>query len=111
MTRPDAPRVSRSWLEHRGDPMFLAVPFPRISWQVETETEGWTQRAARLELRRQDADAEQAVLEGRESQLVEWPFSPLASFDAAELRISVQGADGVWSEPSDAMPIRTGPLS
>jgi alpha-L-rhamnosidase len=111
MTRSDAPRVSRSWLEHRGDPGFLAVPAPQISWQVETAAEGWTQQAARLELRSAGGDLQEVLVDGRQSQLVDWPFAQLSAFETAELRISVQGADGVWSEPSARLPVRTGPLS
>ena len=115
MTAPDAPRVSRTWLEHRGDPEFLATAAPRISWQVESEEPGWTQRAARLELRRtgagSDGAVQQATVDGRQSQLVDWPFEPLGAFEPAELRVSVQGADGTWSEPSAPLTLRTGPLS
>ena len=111
MTESDAPRVPRTWLEHRGNPGFLAVASPRVSWQVEASADGWIQRAARLELRRGGAEPQQSVVEGRRSQLVDWPFAPLGPFDTAELRVSVQGEDGGWSEPSDWLPVRTGPLS
>ena len=111
MTETGAPRVSRIWLEHRGNPAFLAVPAPRISWQVESGADGWTQRSARIELRRGDGAAHEAVVDGRESQLVAWPFPPLAPFETAWLRVSVQGADGVWSESSEEITVRTGPLS
>ncbi|MFC0678766.1 family 78 glycoside hydrolase catalytic domain [Lysobacter korlensis] len=111
MTEPNAPRVSRTWLEHRGNPEFLAVPSPRISWQVESDADGWTQRAVRLDLRRDGREAEEVLLDGRRSQLVEWPFPPLDPYGSARLRVSVQGADGVWSEPSAELTVRTGPLA
>jgi alpha-L-rhamnosidase len=111
MTDSHAPHVDSVWLEHRGNPQFLATATPRISWQTATEAQNWMQRSARVELVRAGATREEALLQSAASQLVDWPFAPLAPFESAELRIAVEGEDGAWSQPSEAVDVRTGPLS
>lgn len=54
----------------------VATPTPRIGWRTETQSPGWIQTGAELELGRA---GEQVVhrIAGRDSQGLEWPFEPL----------------------------------
>jgi alpha-L-rhamnosidase len=87
--------------EYRSDSPVVAVARPRISWKVATELPGWVQ--ARAELEWNDAVS---VVDGAESQLVAWPFEPLAPRERGRLRVRVTGADGersAWSDPIEVM--------
>lgn len=103
-------RVAELWVGGRGAPRFVASPAPALSWRVETETPGWTQAAARLELRRADGVVERAEVAGRDSASVAWPFRPLAPYETAQLRVTVVGADGIESEPGEWRTVEAGPL-
>ena len=88
--------------EYRSDSPVVAVPRPRISWAVTTDTPDWTQRAAELEW----AFGSQtlvAVVGGDESLFAAWPFEPLTPRQAGRLRVRVEGPDGwsAWSDPVD----------
>jgi alpha-L-rhamnosidase len=68
-----------------------------LSWKTETPIAGWLQAATEL-----TAGNETARVDSRDSVLVEWPFAPLASGEAREVRVRVTGIDGSasdWSEP------------
>jgi alpha-L-rhamnosidase len=90
-------RVAAVKAELRTDSPFLATPAPRLTWRVETSTPSWRQAAAEV------TDGEATVaLEGSESALVAWPFTPLAPGERREVRVRVTGVDGVvtpWSAP------------
>ncbi|WP_210508312.1 family 78 glycoside hydrolase catalytic domain [Naasia sp. SYSU D00057] len=103
------PLVSRVWLEGRGGPRFLATGTPALSWQVETTTAGWRQAGARVELRR-GSETESVELHAPDSQSVTWPFSALAAYDDAEVRVAVRGDGGKWSAPSAWVSARTAAL-
>ncbi|WP_194410372.1 family 78 glycoside hydrolase catalytic domain [Microbacterium cremeum] len=79
----------------------VATPTPRIGWRTETQSPGWIQTGAELELGRA---GEQVVhrIAGRDSQGLEWPFEPLRPREEVTLRVRVTGEDAVegsWSEP------------
>jgi alpha-L-rhamnosidase len=87
-------------VEHGATPSSVATPRPRLSWVTETAVVDWLQRRAELEL----DGAETAVVEGRDSVLVDWPFAPLQAHDRRRLRVRVTGEDGAtgpWSAPID----------
>nr|WP_314845447.1 family 78 glycoside hydrolase catalytic domain [uncultured Microbacterium sp.] len=79
----------------------VAVAAPTIGWVTETDTQGWTQRSAELELER-GGEVQAHVVDGRQSVRLRWPFRDLAPREEAHLRVRVTGADGIvseWSEP------------
>jgi alpha-L-rhamnosidase len=108
-TEPTSPVVAKLWAEGRGRPEFLATGIPSLSWQVSTDAPGWLQTSADIEVRR-GSQSESFTVEGRESQHVAWPASPLAAYDSAEVRVRVHGEDGSASEFSAWTSLRTGPL-
>ncbi|MGW8482124.1 family 78 glycoside hydrolase catalytic domain [Microbacterium sp. NPDC055903] len=77
------------------------TPTPAIGWATETDTGGWTQASADLELEAGDG-VQTHTVEGREAVRIAWPFHPLRPREEARLRVRVTGADGIrseWSEP------------
>lgn len=83
--------------ELRIDSPFVAVDRPRLSWTVQTDTEGWVQEWA--ELRRGDEVVRRA---GRDSVLVDWPFTPLSPGERAEIQVRAGSASALateWSAP------------
>ena len=103
-TMSTTPRAVSLRAEYRTDTPFTASATPRLSWATETETEGWLQASAELELTRGGATASHSV-SGRDSVLLDWPFDPIAPRETVSLRVRVTGEDGgasEWSEPADA---------
>ena len=91
-------RISRVRLERRTDAALADTPAPRLSWEVETDVTDWRQDSAQVRL-----DGTQTVtLDGSASQLVAWPFPPLAAHARHSIEVRVTGTDGEtsgWSEP------------
>jgi len=84
----------------------VADPEPTIGWVTQSESGGWLQAGAELELRGADGrgpdDVQTHALTGRESVRVVWPFRALLPRQEVELRVRVTGEDGVaseWSTP------------
>lgn len=97
MSKPTARIVIEA--PYRSD--VVATPAPRIGWRTETDSPGWLQAGAELELVRRD-ESETHRVDGRDSHGVEWPFGPLAPREEVALRARVtgqDGAEGAWSEP------------
>jgi alpha-L-rhamnosidase len=96
------PSVVRITAEHATDRTTVATPRPRLSWVTESETPGWVQAGAEVEL-----DGARTVrVEGRDSVLVDWPFDPLEAGASHTVRVRVTGEDGVtseWSEPHEVV--------
>lgn len=82
--------------ELRTDSPFVATATPRLSWTVTSE-QPWIQTWAELRA------GDQAIrLEGRDSVLVDWPFTPLDPGGSTLVSVragSTDGAETAWSEP------------
>jgi alpha-L-rhamnosidase len=94
------PSVVRITAEYATDRTTVATPRPRLSWVTESDTPGWLQAGAEVEL-----DGGHTVrLDGRDSVLVDWPFDPLEAGSVHTVRVRVTGEDGAtseWSEPHE----------
>jgi alpha-L-rhamnosidase len=88
--------------ELRTDSDDVASPTPRLSWTTDTDVEGWTQAGAEIEL----DGRETAIVNGRDSVLVPWPFAPLEPRAIASVRVRVTGSDGETSEWSGPRALR-----
>lgn len=101
-------RVAALWVGDRGRPEFLSTGSPSVSWAVESETTGWEQSRAELELRH-NGTVSLAEVAGPVAQKVAWPFADLGPYATAELRVRVldDSASSGWSAP---VALRTGPL-
>ncbi|MBW9094357.1 family 78 glycoside hydrolase catalytic domain [Microbacterium jejuense] len=79
----------------------VASSTPEIGWRTETDTTGWLQASAELELTR-GGETSTHRIDGRAATRVAWPFAPLAPREAVSLRVRVTGEDGhagEWSAP------------
>lgn len=97
MTEPTAHIVIEA--PYRSD--VVPTPAPTIGWRTETETPGWLQATAELELTRGERIETHRITGGAATQ-VPWPFAPLAPGEQVALRVRVTGEDGVaggWSAP------------
>ncbi|MFF1635842.1 glycoside hydrolase family 78 protein [Leifsonia sp. NPDC058248] len=93
-------RVVSVRAELRSDSSVVPTPTPRLTWKSAATEPDWRQASAEIEL---DRDA-RAVVDGRDSALVEWPFEPLAPRTTHHVRVRVTGVDGSaseWSEPAE----------
>jgi alpha-L-rhamnosidase len=91
-------------IEHQREASGIGTDRPRLSWIVQTETQGWHQAAYEVEV----YDAQGKVrdtteqVESPQSVLVDWPFEPLSSRERVAVRARVWSRDGqesAWSEP------------
>ena len=85
--------------EHHPSGLGVGTPRPRISWYLEGE--GAFHPAA-YEVERAGPGAPEVVfVEPYDQVLVPWPFSPLASREAAVVRVRAASGEGwtPWSEP------------
>lgn len=95
------PSVVRLRAEHVADGV-VGVTRPRLSWQVDSATPGWVQRAHQVRLRRPGGPWREAPpVAGPDQVLVAWPFEPLGSRDVVDVAVRVTGPDGTgdWSAP------------
>lgn len=79
----------------------VASPKPTIGWVTQSETGGWLQAGAELELRGAEG-VQTHTVRGRECVRVAWPFRALLPREEVELRVRVTGQDGIasaWSAP------------
>ncbi|MCS3843560.1 alpha-L-rhamnosidase [Microbacterium sp. AK031] len=80
----------------------VADPKPTVGWVTQSESGGWLQASAELELRgaqgRGPDDVQTHAVAGRESVRVAWPFRALLPREEVELRVRVTGEDGITSE-------------
>ena len=91
-------------IEHLHDAFGIGTSRPRLSWIVETETQGWRQAAYEIEAFDPDGTlrGQTGRIESDQSVLVDWPFAPLSSRDRLSVRVRVsESEEGVsaWSEP------------
>jgi alpha-L-rhamnosidase len=101
--------VSPPRFEHHRDPFGIGESRPRLSWVLESAPAGWRQRAYRVEVAA-SGEARSFDVVSNDQVLVPWPAEPLASRDRVEVRISVQGEDGEWSEPGAWSAVEAGLL-
>ncbi|NEM92503.1 alpha-L-rhamnosidase [Galbitalea soli] len=95
-------RVASVRAELRTDSTDVAVPAPRLSWKSAATTPAWLQASAEL----RDGSGDTVTVEGRDSVLVEWPFTPLAPRERRTVSVRVTGVDGStseWSEPIEVV--------
>ncbi|WP_030441988.1 alpha-L-rhamnosidase [Actinoplanes subtropicus] len=80
----------------------IGTATPRISWQVPTAPDGYTQQRYEIEITREGAEPEVFAGQGGEQILLPWPGAPLTARVSATVRVRV--ADAVsrsdWSEPA-----------
>jgi alpha-L-rhamnosidase len=100
ITVPSAPRF-----EHHEEPFGIGEDRPRLSWQVHTDSTGWSQAAYELEL----GTAESGMVsygrtESAEQLLQPWPAPALNSRQRVAARVRV------WGE-HDAAPSEWSPVS
>ena len=81
------------------------TPTPLLSWKCVTSASGWTQQSAVVRV--EGGNRSETSTVGPESVDVPWPFRPLAQGEVVTLTVQVTGADGVTSEPSEPLVIRT----
>ena len=89
--------------EHLSDALGIGITRPRLSWVVETSTQGWIQAAYEIEAYLPNGQLYSGTgrVETAESVLVPWPFPPLASRQRLGVRVRVWSTDGqvtAWSE-------------
>lgn len=89
---------------------------PRLSWQVPTAPAGWRQAAYEVEVTRdgpgtgaEPSSVTTVVVESDAQLFVPWPAEPLASREAASVRVRVR--DDEWSEWSAAAVVEAGLLT
>ena len=77
----------------------VPVASPRVSWVTVSDVAGWRQTAAELAWS-DGATRTTSMLDGDQSVLVDWPFTPLTPRQRGTVQVRVQGPDG-WSDWSD----------
>ncbi|MBG0566498.1 alpha-L-rhamnosidase [Actinoplanes aureus] len=90
-------RVSTPRIEHHTRPLGIGERTPRLSWQVETGTPGWRQRAYEVEA---VGLWSSGVIDSPDSVLVPWPGPALNSRDRVEIRVRVWSGEAeptAWS--------------
>ncbi|MBN1249570.1 MAG: alpha-L-rhamnosidase N-terminal domain-containing protein, partial [Anaerolineae bacterium] len=105
-------QVVRLRFEHRREALGIGTGQPRLSWQVNTNTEGWMQTAYELEALTATGTryGQTGQVASSESVLVDWPFEPLASRERVTVRVRVWGNDGEVSDWGGAAVVETGLL-
>jgi len=102
--------VSAPRFEHHREALGVGESRPRLSWRVTDAPAGWQQGAYRVERRHTGAGTETFEIHSPEQVLVPWAGEPLASREAASVRISVRGVDGAWSDASPWASVEAGLL-
>ncbi|PSL04549.1 alpha-L-rhamnosidase [Haloactinopolyspora alba] len=95
-------RVTRVRVERRNDAALAEIPAPRLSWVVESE-QPWQQAAAEVRL----DGGEPVRIDTGESVFVNWPFAPLAPHAHHELQVRVTSIEGVTTDWSEPVPLRS----
>ena len=109
MTNLAAPASIR--FEHRTDAgpvLGIGTATPRLSWQIPTAGAEYAQTAYEVEIT--TGTAQVYTVQSPDQILVPWPGDPLASRQAAQVRVRVRGNDD-WSEWSEPATVEAGLLS
>jgi alpha-L-rhamnosidase len=101
--------VTAPRFEHLREPLGIGVASPRLSWKLAAPA-GFEQSAYQVEATRDGVRVETEPVASAEQVLVDWPFAPLVSREAAAVRVRVQDRDGGWSPWSDAATVEAGLL-
>jgi alpha-L-rhamnosidase len=98
--------------EHRRDSLSVGAARPRLSWVVDTATNGWRQVGYEIEAYKPDGQLREQTgqVESAQSVLVSWPFASLSSRERLALRVRVWGNDGRSSVWSALTPVEAGLL-
>ena len=106
-------RVRRLTVEHHREPFGIGEPRPRLSWQIETDEQGWQQAAYEIEVAGPDGTpSATGMVRSAESHLVAWPAPEITSRDRRSVRVRVWGpADPEPSAWGDPVEIETGLLA
>src|SRR4051812_42483206 len=98
--------------EHRTDDgpvLGIGTALPRLSWVVPEADAAFAQDAYEVEVRGDGRDPAVARVASAEQVLVPWPAAPLASREAAGVRVRV-GSGGAWSAWSEPATVEAGLL-
>ncbi|PJJ70682.1 alpha-L-rhamnosidase [Diaminobutyricimonas aerilata] len=101
--------VAAPTVEHHREPFGIGERRPRLSWKT-TAPAGWAQNGYDLEVSRPTGVEVTHVDTSPDSVLVPWPSAPLASREAATVRVRVRGSDGETSPWSPPTTLETGLL-
>ncbi|MET0296047.1 MAG: family 78 glycoside hydrolase catalytic domain [Microbacterium sp.] len=101
--------VSAPRFEHHREALGIGEARPRLSWTVGSAPSGWRQVAYRVEVAT-GTGTRSFDVESADQVLVPWPADELGSRDRVDVRISLQGDDGAWSEPGPWAAVETGLL-
>lgn len=104
MTTVSAPRI-----EHHREPLGIGESRPRLSWTLSNAPADWKQQSYAVTVVHAEGD-ETVEVASAEQVLVPWPSRALNSRERVAVRVSVQGADGGWSDPSPETWLETGLL-
>ncbi len=104
-SKVQAPPALNIQIEHQRDAFGIGTGRPRLSWIVQTETQGWHQAAYEIEAYDSDGTlrGQTGRVESDQSVLIDWPFEPLSSRECLTVRARVWDRDGyesAWSEPA-----------
>src|SRR5688572_24555142 len=96
----DAPLVSRVRVEQAEPGAMIGESCPRLSWVVDSSDPSYLQAQFTVELSTASGVSTRTVESG-ESVLVDWPFDPLVSRQAAAVRVRCAAHDGSLTRWSD----------
>ncbi|HEX6288797.1 MAG TPA: glycoside hydrolase family 78 protein [Herpetosiphonaceae bacterium] len=108
----EAAAITEVRFEHRDDALGIGTARPRLSWIVDTETEGWLQAGYELECYGVDGLLREQTgqIASGQSVLVPWPFAPLASRERLHVRARAWSTEGHPSAWSAQFPVEAGLL-
>lgn len=104
------PSVLAPTFEHHRDALGIGDSAPRVSFEVTADA-GWAQQAYEIEVRTAVRTTATGRIESSDAVLVPWPADPLASREAAAVRVRVWGPEGAPSDWSDWSDVEAGLLS
>lgn len=110
-----SPNVTKPTFEHHFSGLGVATSTPRLSWtfsQSSSTVRAWTQSAYEAEVTFAEKDGPHCFrVDTPESVLVPWPTRPLASREAAYVRVRVFGKSSEDGSFDDAQPSEWSSLS